>query len=416
MQSVDTTSPDPAVARYEGFLAHDPANPLLLLTLGDMHWRAGRTDAALGCYERCLAAEPRHGVALGRIGNVLLARERYADAERMLRHALQAEIPLGIRTAGPVGALWHNLGLALYCQQRWADAAAAFHTAEQAGVTSADNARFCAYALHQDGHIDGAIDVCNRAAERHVGNTQLQGYLALLELDSGRLSQARERAARVLQDDPTNTDAAVVDGMWLAEQQDGDGARARFEQVVRAEPQNPRGWLGIGLAHLHCGEHLAAINALEQALVHLPGHVGTRVTLGWAYVAHRDLGGAERAFRKAIDTDRRFGEAHGGLAVTLLFQRRIGEARHEQRIAQRLDPNGFGAMWVRTALLAIDGKRAEGEAEMVQALNRPFGSDGRSVFDHVQLFSRRQTARGTPPLPPPAPPTPSNDPAPDDGG
>lgn len=397
MQPADTATPEPAVARYEVYLAHDPTNPLLLLTLGDLHWRAGRTEAALGCYQRCLAAEPRHPVALGRVGNVLLATARYADAEQLLRQALQAGDQADPRPRGP---LWHNLALALYCQRRWADAASAFSRADEAGVPTVDNLRFWAYALHQQGQLDAAITLCGQASERHAGDARLQGYLALLELDAGRLPQARARAARVLVQDPGNCDAAVVEGMWLAEQQDGDGARRRFEQVVRAEPRNPRGWLGIGLAHLTRGEHPAAIAALQQALAHASDDVGIWVTLGWAHVAQRDLGAAERSFRQAIETDRRFGEAHGGLAVALLFQRRIDEARHAQRVAQRLDPHGFGALWVRTALLAIDGKRAQGEAEMAQALNRPFGSDGRSVFDHVQLFCRRQAARGTPPAPP----------------
>lgn len=74
---------------------------MLLLTFGDLHWRANRSDDALGCYERCLAAHPHHAVALGRIGNALLARERYADAQGLLRRALQADGQPGEKAPSP---------------------------------------------------------------------------------------------------------------------------------------------------------------------------------------------------------------------------------------------------------------------------------------------------------------------------
>ncbi len=128
----------------------------------------------------------------------------------------------------------------------------------------------------------------------------------------------------------------------------------------------------------------------------MPRHVGTLVTLGWARFAAHDIPGAERTFREAIAADATFGEAHGGLAVTLIFQKRLEEARRETQVAQRLNPNSLGAVWARGALLALDGKRERGEALVAGALNRPLTADGKTAFDHIQMFLRQQAARSAP--------------------
>jgi Tfp pilus assembly protein PilF len=140
-------------------------------------------------------------------------------------------------------------------------------------------------------------------------------------------------------------------------------------------------------------EHAEAIHAIEAALSHTPNHVGTLVTLAWARFAARDVAGAERTFRQAVAADGSFAEAHGGLAVMLIFQKRLEEARRETQIAQRLNPNSLGAVWARGSLLALGGRRETGEALVAAALQRPLTADGKTIFDHIQQYMRQQAAR-----------------------
>ena len=83
-----------------------------------------------------------------------------------------------------------------------------------------------------------------------------------------------------------------------------------------------------------------------------------------------------------------------GWRITLVFMKHYTEARRATRIALRLNPASFGGIYARGALLALDGKRAQGEAEIAQALQRPIMSDGRSLIEHLQVYLRRQIARG----------------------
>jgi tetratricopeptide (TPR) repeat protein len=376
-----------AIARYEGYLRHDPDNPSLLIALGDLYHRSGKFSEALGCYERCFGREPEHPAAMGRIASVMISQHRFEEAERLLR-SLTA-------TGEADPALLHNLGLTLYYQKRWSEALERFRQARERGLADAHNVLYEAYALHRLGEVEQAAQACREWLEAHP-DTALNGYLAVLEMDSGDMTAANRRAEEVLKQHPDNADAALVAGMWQVEQQQIEQAERHFDNVLQAEPDSPRAWFAKGLVHLYRQEHRAAIAAIETALKSMPGNVGTLVTLAWARFAARDIPGAERTFREAIAADGTFGEAHGGLAVTLILQNRRDEARRAAQVAQRLNPNSLGAVWARGALLALDGKREHGEALVAAALNRPLTADGKTVFDHIQIFMREQAARASP--------------------
>ena len=58
------------------------------------------------------------------------------------------------------------------------------------------------------------------------------------------------------------------------------GAKSHFDSVVQAQPDNARGWLGLGLAHLYEERTDAAIEALTTATQLMPRHAATLTTLG----------------------------------------------------------------------------------------------------------------------------------------
>jgi tetratricopeptide (TPR) repeat protein len=388
MTSKCAPSADASIARYEAYLRADPENATLRVALADLYHRAARFDDALAALQPCLDDEPGHAVARGRVAAVLISQHRFVEAEQHLR-----ELASGDDASAP---LLHNLGLALYYQSRWSEALDAFSKARALGLDSreaqASNLRYLTMTLHHLGDTAAALEAGLQWAELNADGAG--GYVALLEMDHGEMAAAHRRAAAVLARDPGNIDAAVVEGMWDTERQDIDSAAAHFERVVRAEPDNARGWLGLGLIHLHEERNDAALQALRNATRLMPRHAATLTTLAWAHFIARELSAAEQTFREAIALDRGFAEAHGGLALTLVYLKRYTEARRETRIALRLNPATFGAVYAQGALMALDGKRAQGEAGIAQALQRPVMADGRSLIDHLQVYLRRQIARG----------------------
>lgn len=385
-------SQEQTITRYEGYLKLDPGNVQLLAALGDLYHRAGRFDEALGCLDRCLELDPALAGARGNRANVLISAHRFADAEQALRDLI---------ATSPDPALLHNLGLTLFYQHRWAEALEQFEQARQAGLTDLQNTRYSASSLHQLGRIDEAVTLCKQALAG-AGDDALAGYLSVLEMDSGNITEGHVRAQGVLERDPTNPDAALTESMWCIEQQDIEQAERWVNVCLQSGSGQARGLFAKGLVHMYKQEHAQSIAAIEAALQHTPGHVGTLVTLGWARFAARDIPGAERTFREAIAADGSFGEAHGGLAMTLIFQNRREEARRESQIARRLNPESLGAIWARGSLMALDGNTKAGEATVAAALQRSVTADGKTLMDHIQLFTRQQAARGssTTPQPP----------------
>lgn len=388
MSAVAALQRDESIARHEAYLRADPGNAALCVALADLYHRAGRFDDAHATLQRCLAEHPGHAIARGRVAAVQISQHRFTDAEHTLVE-LAGEAPAD-------AALRHNLGLARYYQGRWAEALEAFGQARALGLadpsSAAANLAYLTMSHHHLGDTAAALEVGRQWAS--VGGDAAAGYVALVEMDHGDMAAAHRRAAAVLEREPGNIDAAIVEAMWSAEMQDIDTAKSHFDAVVRAEPDNARGWLGLGLTNLYEERSGEAIEALQTATRLMPRHAATLTTLAWARFVSRNLSAAERTFRDAIELDRGFAEAHGGLALTLVYMKRYAEARRETRIALRLNPGSFGAIYAKGALMALDGKRPQGEAEIAQALLRPIMSDGRSLTEHVQIYLRRQIARG----------------------
>jgi tetratricopeptide (TPR) repeat protein len=357
---------------------------MLLRALADLYHRAGNFEQAMACYQECLTLDGGDPATRSRIANLHISRHEFAAAEADLREVIDA--------GGADPALWHNLGISLYFQRRWADAVQALQKARDGGVREPDNLRYLTYAWHHLGDTAQAMDTCN-AWLAAAPAAPASGYHALLLMDEGDMTQAVEAAQRALADDPDEGNANIVLGMWSTETQQIDDASARFERVVRADPNNCRGWLGMALVQLYRGQYDDSIASFKRALTFMPRHVGVIVGMGWAQFNKRDFFAAEATFRHAIGIERNFGEAHGGLASVLVLQNRREEARREVALARRLDPNGFGLVYARSVLMALEGRRQQGEEYMGRALERQLRPGGPTLMDSIRIFLRDLAAK-----------------------
>jgi tetratricopeptide (TPR) repeat protein len=382
------------IRRYEAYVESDPDNLLLWLNLGDLYHRAAQLDKATACYERCVKIDSAHAPARSRLASIMISQHRFAEAQ----NALRALIDSGEVDA----ALWHNLGLALFHQDRWSEARDCFAQAAERGLHTAPNYRYLAYALHHLGRTDEAVAACRHWVEL-AGDADSNGYLALLEMDRGNFAQARELAAGVLTRHPQHPHANIVVGSASIERQEMREARAHFEAVLRQQPENGRAWLGLGLVQLYAQQHAAAIEALENAARFIPSSAGIVVALGWARLAARDVAGAERTFQQAIEVERNFAESHGGLAVAYAFQRKIDLAQAEIKVATRLDPAGFGAAFAKTILLKLQGQEQRARNLLTHLLEQAPAEGALPLIEHLRLYGTKalQAAKQAPSNQPP---------------
>ena len=279
---------------------------------------------------------------------------------------------------------------------RVACAVTALQRARTGGLREADNLRYLAYALHHTGDSAGALNVCNDWMQlAPSGNAA--GYRALLQMDNGDMASAVIAARDLAAAEPDNGNANLILGLWAAERQDIDDAAHRFERLVQTEPGSSRVWLGLALVQMLRQDCPGAIGSFRQALSLDPGNVGTLVALGWAQFTQDDFTAAEETFRHAIRVERNFGEAHGGLAAALVRQNRREEARRSIALARGLDSKGFGLVYARSVLMALEGRRDQGVQLMARNLERSVRPDGRTLMDGIRVFlrSRMSAAPGS---------------------
>jgi tetratricopeptide (TPR) repeat protein len=365
------------IQRFTAFLQADPDNTSLLLDLGELQHQAGQFDAALARFARAAGLQPGGTAAPARTAAVYLSQHRFADAAALYQDLLaQGET---------APALHHNLGIALFYQGRYPEAALQFSAAAQGGLEAPANARYLANCLHHTGQLDEAL----QAAQQWYAQTDSpdsQAYLSLLYFDNGERDKARSAAEAVLASQPDSVDANAVRGALALEDQDIDTARASFDTVLAQRPDNGRAWLGKGLSQLYTDEQDGALASLQQAESCMPEHAGTIVALGWAQLTTGRHAEAEQTFRRAVEADRGFAEAHGGLAAALVHLQRLDEARQAVTVANRLDPANFGAVYAKAALLKLDGHGQLADRLINRALQQRPTADAPTLQEYLTTF------------------------------
>ena len=122
----------------------------------------------------------------------------------------------------------------------------------------------------------------------------------------------------------------------------------------------------------------------------MPEDAATLVTLGWVYMADFNSVVAERHFRRAVASDAKLAEAHGGLACALVYQFRVDEARRSVRRARSLDKRCFGAGYAMSIMSEMRGRHAAAEKILASYLERRPRADGPSAIETVNVALARK--------------------------
>ena len=100
-------------------------------------------------------------------------------------------------------------------------------------------------------------------------------------------------------------DAAIKKGKGLLAAGDYQGATAYFQQLVKAQPENPETHYQLGLAYLKLDQHTEAIEALRTAARAASQRMDIQLALGEAYMAAGHEGFALNSFLKILQNTER---------------------------------------------------------------------------------------------------------------
>jgi Tfp pilus assembly protein PilF len=101
--------PDQALPYLEKVLARTPGNARVLVLVGQIHWRAGRNDAAENYFRQALQLDAQAAEASYGLGALLARRGRYDEARTLLEQAIKSR-PAYADAINDLGAVFIQLG------------------------------------------------------------------------------------------------------------------------------------------------------------------------------------------------------------------------------------------------------------------------------------------------------------------
>jgi tetratricopeptide (TPR) repeat protein len=226
-----------------------------LLTLANRHFSKGEYAAALTCYQDLAAIDSHSPDALNNIGSVLCKLDRFIEAERYFRQAIE------IRPNYPEA--YCNLGNLLRWRGFFADSAVA---------------------------LRHAIKLKPNFLDAHSG-------LGLTLTLQGSLHDARGRFKKVLKTRPHDADALFGMGQIAAMEGQLDEADAMFGKVLERDPYMPSAWAaqaGVRKMSASDGAWLKGAEAVIARGISPLDDAAVRFAIGKYF---DDVGDFERAFQ-----------------------------------------------------------------------------------------------------------------------
>jgi tetratricopeptide (TPR) repeat protein len=364
------------VDRLLAYLESDPDNRNLMADAAAAALDEGRAELAEQLVDRYAALAPPPPALVNLAGLAAMRQGRYDAA------AARFEDLLGESPDDPT--LRYNLAWARAGAQDWAGVAALLDETVAEVIPAA--ATLKVQALHQMVELEDALAWGAGFLERRPGDPALLGALSAVAMDAEEMALAADYAQRA-GDTP---EALVTLGLLRLDQAQPADAVSLFDRALEGGRDNGRALLGKGLAALAQDQAGDATRHLDHAAGVFGDHLGAWVAAGWAYFVAGDLVRARQRFETALALDDTFAEAHGGLAVLDVVEKRFDEARRGARTALRLDRECFSGVLARSLLLEADGDPAAAERLRQAAMDTPVGPSGQTIAQALAMFAPRQ--------------------------
>ena len=229
-----------AAGLYELSLSILPTVDPALIRLGQVYAELNRPIAAEWVLRQALANDPTNAAAGAALGELLVTRERFAEAAQLLGAAVEQN-PGADR-------LYYPLGLALRGLGREEEARAALAKRGTVGIRPSDPL------------IDGLNE--KTLGERVM---LLRGRSAY---QAGQFEAAAAEFRRALEAKPDSIPALINLGTTLGRLEDVEGAMEQFRKAIELAPANSTAQLNLGTMLAANGRLEEAVTPLEQAALY----------------------------------------------------------------------------------------------------------------------------------------------------
>ena len=204
-----------------------PETPQDTLLAAELAERSGQGDAAEAAYRRLLAKDPGNTQANAGLAHLLIARKQFAEAETLLRGALEKSPD---------------------------DPAL---TAQLATVLAAQNKA-------------EALPMLQKLHAAHPDNSAITRMLAEVMSEAGDAAGSDQLYVSLLKSRPNDSDLLIAHGQNLIRQLKFAEAFSAFSRATELDGANPDGWSGLAFAASKLGKPEVALHALTMRSKYLP--------------------------------------------------------------------------------------------------------------------------------------------------
>ena len=185
-----------------------------------------------------------------------------------------------------------------------------------------------------------------------VTTNNFRAHAGLAEVRSGqnRIDEAIAHYSEAVRLAPDEAEWHVNLGLLLVRKGEIARAAESFERAVRLRPRDAESYNNLGAMLARLGRTPEAIAAYARALEIKPQYALARRNLGLALASHGDIPGGIAACLEALRLSPNEAAWHYEVAVMLLGQRRIEDARVQLNDTLRLDATHEGARQTLAAL------------------------------------------------------------------
>jgi protein O-mannosyl-transferase len=193
----------------------------------------------------------------------------------------------------------------------------------------------------------------------HLAELNLSAALA----ERGRMHDALVHAEEAVRLRPGEVRALVNRGVARAGIGDADGARASYQEALRADQSSTMAHLNLALLLAEQERWAEAGEEYDRVLRIDPAHAKAHAGLGWVLARQGRTEEAIAQYRIAVSLNPRLSAASNGLALGLEETGHRGEAVLVWQAALRLDPREGRLRHNLAAALNAAGRSREAEAE-----------------------------------------------------
>jgi putative PEP-CTERM system TPR-repeat lipoprotein len=392
------------------------------LVLADAHTAIGDQRKAASYYEKVLALDPSNRMGNVKLGLSLLAQDKTESGMSALVQAIEWGKGADVTSIDEV------IVLAMLSRRQVDQAAAAVRKLLERAPKSAMANNLNGLVLQEQKMLDAARKAFEDAQKLDSAFLPAVRNLGLLDIASGKMTDARDRFVKFNERNKTNLDGMIAQAeleLALGNEDAGirvlraaalahpnaiepkarlatlymgkksfDEANAIAEEALAAHPDRFETLLLAAETRISNNKVIGGIQLLQRLARDAPKSAQVQLQLGRGLTVAGRAAEAEAAFRKALEIRPRFTLAQIGLISSMIQGKRWDEALAFARTLQKADPKDSTGIVMEAEIAEARGEMAKAAGLYERAMNvQPGLHSALKLYQVRKLLGENATAQ-----------------------